>query len=58
LVPPGDDATLAVAIERLFAEPELRMKLAAGGLEALNGKFSWEQHLQTLLAVMASFKDN
>jgi glycosyltransferase involved in cell wall biosynthesis len=58
LVPAGDEATLAVVIERIFAEPELRLRLVTGGLEALSGKFSWEQHLQSLLAIMASFKDN
>jgi glycosyltransferase involved in cell wall biosynthesis len=57
-VPPGDDATLAVAIERVFADEHLRIQLVAGGLEALKEKFSWEQHLQTLLAIFASLKDN
>jgi glycosyltransferase involved in cell wall biosynthesis len=58
LVPPGDDATLAVAIERVFADPGIASTLIAGGLEALRGKFSWDQHLQTLLAIFASLKDN
>jgi len=58
LVPPRDDATLAVAIERIFSEPALATSLVIGGVEALKTTFSWEQHLQTLLAVIASFKDN
>lgn len=58
LVPPGDDATLAVAIERLFGEPELALQLVLGGAESLKTTFSWEQHLQTLLATFASLKEN
>ncbi len=58
LVPAGDDATLAVAIERVFADEALRLQLITGGQESLRATFSWEQHLQTLLAIMASVKDN
>ncbi len=58
LVPAGDDATLAVSIERVFADEVLRLRLITGGLESLKEKFSWEQHLQNLLAIFASLKDN
>jgi glycosyltransferase involved in cell wall biosynthesis len=58
LVPKNDDATLAVAIERLFADPALRQSLVNGGSQTLKEKFSWDQHIQTLLAVMASVQDN
>lgn len=58
LVPAGDTATLAVAIERVFEEQALRTQIVAGGMEALATKFSWDQHIQTLLAVFASLKPN
>jgi glycosyltransferase involved in cell wall biosynthesis len=58
LVPPGDEATLAVAIERLFIDQKLGAQLAAGGLEILKTKFSWNQHTQTLLAIFASLNQN
>jgi len=58
LVPKGDDATLAVAIERVFTDTALREKVVVGGLQILREKFSWEQHLTTLLAVFASAEDN
>ena len=58
LVPKGDDATLAVAIERVFNDAALREKIVVGGLLILKEKFSWEQHLTTLLAVFASAEEN
>lgn len=58
LVPQGDDATLAVAIGRIFNEPELREKVVSGATELLREKFSWDQHIQNLLAVFSSLKEN
>jgi glycosyltransferase involved in cell wall biosynthesis len=58
LVPLGDDATLAVAVERVFVDKSLCAKLAQGGYNILKTKFSWDQHIQTLLAVMASVNEN
>jgi len=58
LVPPCDDATLAVAIGRIFNEPLLREKVVSGAAELLLEKFSWDQHIQNLLAVFAQLKEN
>lgn len=58
LVPPGDDATLAVAIGRVFNEPDLREKVVSGATELLREKFSWDQHIQNLLAVFSALKEN
>jgi len=56
LVPAGDDAALAQAIERLFIDAELRAKLIAGGKQILEEKFSWSAHIETLLALCESVR--
>lgn len=53
LVPAGDDAALAGAIERLFKDSELRAKLVQGGSKILKEKFSWEAHTNMLLSLLA-----
>jgi len=42
LVPPGDPAALAAAIERFFAQPELRARLAAAAAPSVE-RFAPEQ---------------
>lgn len=41
LVPPGDAAALAGALQRLAGDPDLRAKLAAAGRALLDGPFAW-----------------
>lgn len=42
LVPPGDGAALATALQRLQGDPELRARLAAGGVARVRDEFSWD----------------
>ena len=56
LVPAGDDAALARAIERLFEDAPLRAQLIAGGKQILEEKFSWSTHLATLLSLCESVR--
>ncbi len=58
LVEPGNPQELAAAIIRLFNNPHLEESLVEGGKEILKKKFSWEQHIQNLLAVFSSLKEN
>ncbi len=41
LIPPGDSASLAIAVDRLLGEPELRARLAAGARETARW-LTWE----------------
>jgi glycosyltransferase involved in cell wall biosynthesis len=43
LVPPADSIALAVAIERLLADPELAARLARAGRDSVTKRFSMEQ---------------
>ena len=56
LVEPGDDAGLARAVARLFNDEVLRARLVAGGKKILQEKFSWEAHIDTLLALFESVR--
>jgi glycosyltransferase involved in cell wall biosynthesis len=56
LVPVGDDAALARAIERLFESEQLRATLIAGGKKIAEEKFSWSAHLNTLLGLFESVR--
>lgn len=49
LVPPGDPAALAAAVERLRRDPELRRRLAAAGKNAAAERFDEERHFAELL---------
>lgn len=42
LVPPGDPAALAAALQRLRSDSELRARLAAGGIARVRDEFSWD----------------
>ncbi len=42
LVPPGDAAALAAALERLAREPDLAARLGDAGYRRLRERFSWE----------------
>ncbi|KNB52904.1 glycosyltransferase family 4 protein [Streptomyces caatingaensis] len=42
-VPPGDADALAGALKRLFADDELRRRLAAAGRERVLARFTWRQ---------------
>lgn len=50
LVPPGDPAALAAAIERLERDPVLRRRLAACGKNVADQRFNEENHFAKLLA--------
>ncbi|HEY0317892.1 MAG TPA: glycosyltransferase [Solirubrobacterales bacterium] len=51
LVPPGDSAALARALERLLTEPQLRDTLAAGAYERVEREFSRRQMARRVTAV-------
>ncbi|MFI9200609.1 glycosyltransferase family 4 protein [Streptomyces sp. NPDC053048] len=42
-VPPGDADALAVALNRLLGDPDLRRRLGAAGRERVLAKFTWRQ---------------
>jgi glycosyltransferase involved in cell wall biosynthesis len=46
LVPPGDVAALAAALQRVMAEPDLRRRLAAGALAAGARLPDWDQSVR------------
>jgi glycosyltransferase involved in cell wall biosynthesis len=48
LVPPGDDQALALAIGKLFDNPDLEKKLVQNAKKLLQTKFSWDSHLKEL----------
>ncbi|WP_432546768.1 glycosyltransferase family 4 protein [Kineococcus sp. SYSU DK004] len=50
LVPPGDAAALAAALQRLRAEPALRGRLAAAGRRAVVERASWRRTVELSLA--------
>lgn len=50
LVPPAEPEALAVAVERLLADPERRARLAEGAREAAS-RFSWPAIAETAAAV-------
>jgi glycosyltransferase involved in cell wall biosynthesis len=43
LVPPGDTAALATALEELVADPAARTELAAAAVRAAAGPYSWDE---------------
>ena len=58
LVPPGDTRALAKAIERLFRDEPLRMRIIKGGEELLSERFSWEAHLERFNGMLRSLGIN
>lgn len=54
LVPPGDVAALAEAIERMASDPALRDRLTRDGRRHAAAAFSWEAILDRLVALYAS----
>jgi glycosyltransferase involved in cell wall biosynthesis len=51
LVPPGDPAALARALNELLSEPESRERLAAAAREAAAGPYSWDTVAARTLAL-------
>lgn len=51
LVPPGDPAALADALERLIASPELRERMGRAGRERVQRLFSTEAYVQGAMEV-------
>jgi len=52
LVPPGDPAALADAIERLVSDRELRDRLAAAGKRSADERFDEDQHFARLTELL------
>lgn len=50
LVPPGDTAALAEALERLLRDADLRQRLGAAGPAWVEQHFSWERNVRLLFA--------
>ncbi|HRV93205.1 MAG TPA: glycosyltransferase [Anaerolineae bacterium] len=46
LVPPGDHQSLAIALERLITEPDLRLKMGQAGLNRIQQAFTVEQMVE------------
>ena len=51
LVPPGDDAALAAALEELVGDEGARFELAAAASRAAAGPFSWDEAARRTLAL-------
>jgi glycosyltransferase involved in cell wall biosynthesis len=52
LVPPGDEASLEEAAERLISDRELSRRLAAGGRRRFNARFAVNHMTDQLLNVL------
>jgi len=53
-VPADDPASLAAAIERLGTDPALRRRMAARAVERLHERFSAEQEIGRVHALLTS----
>jgi glycosyltransferase involved in cell wall biosynthesis len=53
LVPPGDATALRAALERLLADPELRLRLGAAARARALEQFSWEAYTAAALGIYA-----
>jgi glycosyltransferase involved in cell wall biosynthesis len=53
VAPPNDPAALAAAINRLLADPALRMQMGAAGLKRAQDEFSLEEMIRQTLAFYA-----
>jgi glycosyltransferase involved in cell wall biosynthesis len=51
LVPPGDPAALAAALNRLLADDAERARLGAAALRAAQGPYSWDSVAEQTLAL-------
>jgi starch synthase len=51
LVPPGDPAALAVALNELIADPGERVELGAHAAAAAAGPYSWDEVARQTLAL-------
>ncbi len=58
LVPPRDPAAIAHALVRLGRDPPLRDRLAAGGQQLAQEKYSWQAAAQKTLAFYAQLQQN
>jgi glycosyltransferase involved in cell wall biosynthesis len=54
LVPPGDAAALAAALERLARDPDLAARLGDAGFRRLRERFSWDAILKRWEQVYAA----
>jgi glycosyltransferase involved in cell wall biosynthesis len=52
LVPPGDAAALAAALERLVRDPALRRRIADAGREAIGEERTWRGHARRVEAIV------
>ncbi|MEM8556265.1 MAG: glycosyltransferase family 4 protein [Bacteroidota bacterium] len=53
LVPPGDDAALAAALDRLAGDYDLAVRLGAAGSERAASQFRWADHVAAMGALYA-----
>jgi glycosyltransferase involved in cell wall biosynthesis len=53
LVPPGDAAALADALQTLLARPELRARIAERALRTVHERFSMERTIESLRALVS-----
>ncbi len=53
LVAPGDDAALASTLERIWASPSLRSRLAQGALATLDGRFRLDNFQQAICQLVS-----
>jgi D-inositol-3-phosphate glycosyltransferase len=52
LVPPGDEASLSDAVERLLGDPQLYQRLADGGRRRFNARFAVERMTDNLIGAL------
>ena len=55
LVPPGDEAALAAALQSVIDDPSLRARLQAGARAARDRLPTWDQSAATLAAALSDW---
>ncbi len=54
LIPPNDPGALVVALERLYRDPEARVRMGRAGRERVVQEFTWDHFRQRVLAAYAA----
>jgi glycosyltransferase involved in cell wall biosynthesis len=58
LIEPNNPQELALAIEKLLDNPELRIKMGKAGRKRVEEKFSWEKHIERLVEIYRKMRSS